>query len=169
MDVQVKAGSLVRTIVASEISSITGKILSRLQAKVAAWIEGFLAAGVSAVGMLALENCLAECVREAAREILQWLVSNLEPEVEHPSSGQISRSMIPTIQEMEGHLQVAWLRLCHTPILEVGEIPWPTYQFLKKSSFQFVSTRCLVASGAVSMRHRSNTSSSSSVAAGCWR
>jgi len=82
MDVQVKAGSLVRTIAQREISSFIDKIHSQLQTELAAVIQSFLSAGISAAGMFALENRLSECVREAARKILQWLVSNLEPAIE---------------------------------------------------------------------------------------
>ncbi len=82
MDVQVKAGSLVRTIVDQEISGIVGKIVSQLQTELTSVVAGFLSTGVSASGMLKLENRLAECVRESARKILQWLVANLEPKLE---------------------------------------------------------------------------------------
>lgn len=82
MDVQVKAGSLVRTIAEHEISKLIGKVLSPLQTEVAGVIQSFLSTGISAAGMFALENRLAECVREAARKILQWLISNLEPAIE---------------------------------------------------------------------------------------
>ena len=82
MDVQVKAGSLVRTIVDQEISGIVGKIVSQLQTELTSVVAGFLSAGISASGMLKLENRLAECFREAARKILQWLAANLEPKLE---------------------------------------------------------------------------------------
>lgn len=82
MDVQVKVGSLIRTITEQEISEIVRKIVAQLEVNLTSVLSGFLSAGVSAVGMLKLENRLAESVRESARKILHWLVSDLEPELE---------------------------------------------------------------------------------------
>jgi hypothetical protein len=82
MDVQVKAGSLVRTITDRGISGTVGKIVSHLRTELTSVVAGFLSSGISASGMLKLENRLAECVRESAGQILQWLVTNLEPELE---------------------------------------------------------------------------------------
>ncbi len=82
MDVQVKAGSLVSTIVDREFSGMLGKIVSQLQSEMTSVVSDFLSEGISAAGMLKLENRLAEIVRESARKILQWLVANLEPELE---------------------------------------------------------------------------------------
>ena len=82
MDVQIKAGSLVRTIAGNEISGIVGKIVSKLQAELTSIVAEFVSADIAALGMLKLENRLAECVRESARKILQWLVANLEPKLE---------------------------------------------------------------------------------------
>ncbi len=67
MDVQVKAGSLVRTIVDREISGMVGKIVSQLQSEmtsiVSKIVSNFLSEGISAAGMHKLENHLAECSR----------------------------------------------------------------------------------------------------------
>lgn len=81
MDVQVKAGSLVRTIAEREIFGIVGKIVTQLRTELTSTIAGFLSTGITAMGMFKLENRLAETVRESARKILQWLVANLEPEL----------------------------------------------------------------------------------------
>lgn len=82
MDVQVKAGSLVRTITEQEIFEIVGKIVAQLRSELTSVLTSFSSVGVSAAGMLKLENRLAESIRESARKVLQWLVSNLEPELE---------------------------------------------------------------------------------------
>ena len=82
MDVQVKARCLVRTIVDREISGMVGKIVSQLQSEMTSVVSDFLSAGISAAGMHKLENHLAECTRESARKILQWLVTNVEPELD---------------------------------------------------------------------------------------
>jgi hypothetical protein len=82
MDVQVKAGSLVRTIAEREISSVIDKVLAQLGIELASAIQEHLSAGISAAGMFAMENRFAEIVREAARKVIQWLVSNLEPAIE---------------------------------------------------------------------------------------
>ena len=82
MDVQVKAGSLVRTIAEREISGIVEEIVCQLREELTSIIVDFLSAGISAVGMFEFESRLAECVRELARKILQWLLANLEPELE---------------------------------------------------------------------------------------
>jgi hypothetical protein len=82
MDVQVKAGSLIRTIVDREISGMVGKIVSQLQSEMTSIVSNFLSSGISAAGMHKLENHLAECTRESARKILQWLVTNVEPELD---------------------------------------------------------------------------------------
>ncbi len=82
MDVQVKAGSLVRTIAEREIFGIVGKIVSKLQSEMTSFVSDFVAAGISAASMHKLENRLAECTRESARKILQWLVTNVEPEID---------------------------------------------------------------------------------------
>lgn len=78
MDVQVKAGSLVRTIGEREIFGIDWKIVSQLQSEMTSVVSNFVAAGISAAGMHKLENLLAECTRESSRKILQWLVTNVE-------------------------------------------------------------------------------------------
>lgn len=59
MEVQVTAGSLVRTIVGREISGMIGQIVSQLQTEVTPVVAGFLSAGISASRMLELENRLA--------------------------------------------------------------------------------------------------------------
>lgn len=82
MDVQVKVGSLIRTIAEQEISGVVGKIVSQLQTELTSVAVELLSAGVSAPSMFKLENRLAQCVRESARKILQWVVANLEPELE---------------------------------------------------------------------------------------
>ena len=51
MDVQVKAGSLVRTIAEREIFSAVGKIVLQMWSELTSVIADFLTAGISAVGM----------------------------------------------------------------------------------------------------------------------
>ncbi len=56
MDVQVKAGSLVRTIVDQEISGIVRKIVSPLQTELTSVVAGFLSTGVSAATYMLLSR-----------------------------------------------------------------------------------------------------------------
>lgn len=82
MDAQVKAGSLVRTIAKREISRSVTEFTADLACEVVELIRDFLSGGVSASSTFAMENSLANSVRELARKVMEWLVSSLEPEIE---------------------------------------------------------------------------------------
>ncbi len=81
MDAQVKAGSLVRTIAENEILLSIAEFNAELASDVVDLIRDFVSGVVSAAGTFNLENLLANVVGEFARKVIQWLVSNLEPEI----------------------------------------------------------------------------------------
>ena len=82
MDVQVKAGSLVRAITESAVSQAMKGIADDLTNAIAEAVSQFLSDGVSTTSMYALENRLGTEVRRCANSVLQWLVSQLEPDLD---------------------------------------------------------------------------------------
>jgi len=82
MDVQVTSGELVCAIAVGEIPDAIDQIGEVLRQRVSGLIVQFVQAGPSPERTLDLENVLADCLQKFGRDVLQWLTSVLEPELE---------------------------------------------------------------------------------------
>lgn len=82
MEVQVNAGQLVRAIASQGISEVVERIAKKLGSSVTQLIEQFVQTVPSAKGTLELENSLFGFLLNAGRELMQWLLDSLEPELE---------------------------------------------------------------------------------------
>jgi hypothetical protein len=82
MDVQCNAGTLVRAIATGEVSRLVEQLADDFKRKVTAVIDQFLGGEPTPAGTAKLENELFNGLRGLGREAVQWLLSNLEPELE---------------------------------------------------------------------------------------
>jgi hypothetical protein len=82
MDVQVKAGNLVRTIAEKKISHSVVELIAELVPEVVDLLWDYVSAAVSVAKQVHAEESLRSCVREFARKVVGWGMSSLEPEIE---------------------------------------------------------------------------------------
>ena len=82
MDVQFNVGTLVRAITTGDVSQLAEQLAEDFKRSVTAVIDQFLGCDLSPAGTHRLEVELLHCLRGMGREIVQWLLANLEPELE---------------------------------------------------------------------------------------
>lgn len=82
MDVQLNAGTLVRAIATGEVSQAVDQLTEEFKRSVTDVVEQFLGDEPTPAKTNKLENELFSQLRGLGREIVQWLFSNLEPELE---------------------------------------------------------------------------------------
>ena len=80
--IKVKAGCLSRAISVTEFSRAAEQFAKQLCDKLKATLDEFSSREPSPNAMFEIENAFASHVREFARILLQWVVSNLEPPLE---------------------------------------------------------------------------------------
>jgi hypothetical protein len=82
MDVNVNLGSLTHAIASDEIEQLASQIAAQLRVQVVRLFEQFAQTDPTPAQTLDLENTLQDYLRESGRKLIQWLVSQLEPELE---------------------------------------------------------------------------------------
>ena len=82
MEVQVNVGRLVCAIAGQEISEAVEELTNDFRTRVTQMIQQFVQSNPSATRTFEFENSLFDCLRSVGRELIQWLFSSLEPELE---------------------------------------------------------------------------------------
>lgn len=82
MDLQVNAGSLTRSIADYEIASLINELTDLFRQEATVLIKRFADDPPTPRKTIDLENHLHEQLRELGRRLIEWIFSNLEPEVE---------------------------------------------------------------------------------------
>ncbi len=82
MEVQVNAGQLVCAIAGQEISEAVEKLTSEFRTRTTEMLQRFVQSTPSASRTFELENDLFVGLRDLGQELIQWLFTSLEPELE---------------------------------------------------------------------------------------